>query len=407
MNFDKRRLARFALNAAGMALDGAARIASKVTPLQRRYHIAERLGGSWPKGPCLWLHGASLGECKMLLNLARSLQRDLSASFQGAAPRFLITTQKVEVLPYLEDRARGTADVAMAPADTPVALAAFVKQVQPQALVLGENELWPGYLSVMSRTSLRPSVALVSGRYRRCAPGADFSAIGFASMQTEADCRRISEAAGRSRLNPVVGGDWKLLGLLGDESSVSSSAVSDKDVDLALLSVHFPEWESLFEVIRVCKLRNQSVVLVPRCLEEVELFRHELQVCNVKTVDWPQVRQGGVSLVDRFGLTGQVLERSKLAFVGGSFCPKPGIHDFWEPLMAGVPACVGPYSNGHEDLVNELVQGGVLSRLAAPSDFENLDLVSKEQVQGFLSIEKEKVSSSYQQLLLYLEDLLK
>lgn len=396
------------------ALGAAAKVVGSFPSFDRKYHINRRLEGPWPEGPYLWLHGASLGECKVLLNLTKLLRRDIPL-----CPKILLTTQKVEVVPTLEKMGEGLVDVAIAPADTPAAMSKFIRKVQPQALILAENELWPGYLSSMSRTSLKPSVALVSGRFRKAFPGMDFSALGFVCMQTEADRQRVFDAVGNPKFRPMVGGDWKILSLLqsaeaaapanepvAGESSARENDIQ-KDVDLALLSVHFPEWESLSEIIRVCKLRNKSVVLMPRRLEEVELFRQELQANNVKVVEWPQVRQGGVTLIDQFGLTGQILERAQQAFVGGSFCPKPGIHDFWEPLLAKVPTCVGPYAGGHEDLVEELVQEGVIERLSSASDFENLDLVSEKQVQGFLDLEKEKVSDSYRQLLLFLEDLLK
>ncbi len=391
---------RAILDMGRFALGAVAKTVASVSPLDHKYHINDRLEGPWPKGPYLWLHGASLGECKMLLDLARLLRCDIPN-----CPKILLTTQKIEVLPYLEDHGTGIVDVAIAPADTPITMSKFVRNVQPIALVLAENELWPGYLSTMSRTSLKPSVALVSGRFRKAFPGTDFSALGFACMQTLADQERIVAAASRPKFNPGVGGDWKILpwALSGNEVP----AAQDKDVDVAMLSVHFAEWESLAEIIRNCKLRNKSVVLMPRRLEEVEIFRHELQQDNVKVVDWPQVRPGAVTLINQFGLTASILEKSKLAFVGGSFCPKPGVHNFWEPIQAGLPVCVGPYSFGHEDMVEELVREGVLHQLASASDFENLDLVEENQAQACLSVQKLKVSDSYRQLLLFLKDLLK
>lgn len=395
------------LDVGRFALGAVAKTVATVAPLDHKYHLNERLEGPWPKGPYIWLHGASLGECKMLLDLAKHLRHDIPE-----CPKLLITTQKIEVVPYLEDHGKGVVDVAMAPADSPISMSKFIRNVQPVALILAENELWPGYLSTMSRTSLKPSVALVSGRFRRAFPGTDFSALGFACMQSQADLERIVvAAASRPKFAPRIGGDWKILSWAlssgSDQPLDVAACCSKKDVDVSLLSVHFAEWESLSEIIRVCKLRDKSVVLMPRRLEEVEIFRHELKQNNVKIVDWPQVRQGGVTLIDRFGMTSQILERSKMAVVGGSFCPKPGIHNFWEPVQAGVPTCVGPYSFGHEDMVDELVREGVLYQLTSASDFENLDLVDENHAQACLSVQKSKVSDSYRQLLLFLEDLLK
>lgn len=401
------RVAPVVFNMAGRLAGTAAKASTRLKPLDRKFHVADRLNGPWVlesnQGPHLWLHGASLGECKMLLNLARFLKQDLKN-----CPRILLTTQKVEVLPYLEDAGKGLVEVALAPADVPAAMSNFMRNVRPVALILAENELWPGYLSIMSRTAVRPSVALVSGRYRRSLPGMDFASVGFACMQTGGDRERLMDMVDRKSFAPVVGGDWKLLPWAKEGSDdTASGSPAKKDVDVAFLSVHFEEWEPLIDILRYCRLRERSVVLMPRRLEEVELFRHELKSINAKVLDWPEVRPGAVALINQFGLTSQVLERSSLAVVGGSFCARPGIHDFWEPLRALVPTCVGPYANGHEDAVNELVCKGVVAQVQSASDFENLDLPAEDRIRECLDSEKTKILNSYQQLLVFLEDLLK
>ena len=158
---------------------------AKVPAIENRFHISERLDGDWPEGPFLWLHGASLGECRMLLSLAGFLQQDLPD-----CPKILITTQKPEVVQFLKNSGKDI-EAALAPADTPTSLAKFISKVKPIGLVLGENELWPGYLSAMGRLSLKPSVAIVSGRFHRALPFLDYSSVGFAAMQTGADSNRI------------------------------------------------------------------------------------------------------------------------------------------------------------------------------------------------------------------------
>ena len=85
-----------ALDIARMAVGSVAKAAAKIPAVESRFHINDRLNGPWPKGPFLWLHGASLGECRMLLNLAKFLQEDIEN-----CPKILLTTQKNEVLKFL------------------------------------------------------------------------------------------------------------------------------------------------------------------------------------------------------------------------------------------------------------------------------------------------------------------
>ena len=61
-------LARSVVGVVGMA-------ASKIAPLDERFAL-DQINGPWP-GSFLWLHGASLGECRMLLNVAKYIKKIL------------------------------------------------------------------------------------------------------------------------------------------------------------------------------------------------------------------------------------------------------------------------------------------------------------------------------------------
>ena len=183
------------LLAVGTAVKTVAKAVGKCPRLEREYHIEERLLGPWPSdGPYLWLHGASLGECRMLQGLAHALKEDLPN-----CPKILITTQKVEVASFLKDSCADVAEVAIAPADIPSALHSFVSSVQPLGLILAENELWPGYLSTMSKLSTRRNVALVSGRYRSTSATEANGSSRSTVRQSEA---RAQRSATRARSPP-------------------------------------------------------------------------------------------------------------------------------------------------------------------------------------------------------------
>lgn len=373
---------------------------AKVPAIENRFHISERLDGDWPEGPFLWLHGASLGECRMLLSLAGFLQQDLPN-----CPKILITTQKPEVVHFLKNSGKEI-EAALAPADTPTSLAKFISKVKPIGLVLGENELWPGYLSAMRRLSLKPSVAIVSGRFHRALPFLDYSSVGFAAMQTGADSNRIQSAFdGTCSAKAFIGGDWKLLSWA--KSGKEVTAPENPTVDTAFLSMHFAEWASLSRMILSSIKHQESVVLVPRRLEEVETFRKALLEQELIVTEWPLVQKGAVALVTKFGLVPEILKMSKTAVVGGSFSLTLGVHDFWEPLQNGVATCVGPYSRGQRETVCTLVREGVLTQLQTTAGFADRNKADIRMVQSFLERERLKITESYQKLVDFLKDLLK
>lgn len=373
---------------------------AKVPAIENRFHISERLDGDWPEGPFLWLHGASLGECRMLLSLAGFLQQDLPD-----CPKILITTQKPEVVHFLKNSGMDI-EAALAPADTPSSLAKFISKVKPIGLVLGENELWPGYLSAMRRLSLKPSVAIVSGRFHRALPFLDYSSVGFAAMQTGADSNRIQSAFdGTCSAKAFIGGDWKLLSWA--KSGKEVAAPENPTVDTAFLSMHFAEWASLSRMILSSIKHQESVVLVPRRLEEVETFRKALLEQELIVTEWPLVQKGAVALVTKFGLVPEILKMSRSAVVGGSFSLTLGVHDFWEPLQNGVATCVGPYSRGQRETVCTLVREGVLTQLQTTAGFADRNKADIRMVKSFLERERLKITESYLQLVEFLKDLLK
>ena len=388
------------LDIAREALGSVARAAAKVPVLDSKYHVKDRLRGPWPKGPFLWMHGASLGECTMLLNLAKFLKEDLPN-----CPRILMTTQKVEVLPFINEFGADV-EACVAPVDTPVTMKHFIASVQPLGLILAENELWPGYLSSMQRISAMPSEALVSGRFHRALPGIDFSAVGYASMQTGSDLSRFLGFAARANISRMmIGGDWKLLPWV--RSGVAVTAPENPTVDTAFISMHIQEWSSLCQMVVSSIKRQEAVVLMPRRLSEVAEFRKQLTDQELVVVDWPQVQKGAVSIVSQFGATKKVLAVSKSAVIGGSFCRTLGVHNFWEPLQQGVATCVGPYANGQKETVATLVREGVIAQIRSTAEYSRRNKPDVRLVQTFLAHESAKINDSYQQLVEFLKNLLK
>ena len=387
------------LDIARFALGSVAKAAAKVPVVESRFAISDRLLGPWPEGPFLWLHGASLGECRMLLNLARFLREDIEN-----CPKILITTQKTEVLKFLKEAGEDIC-ACIAPADTPSTMRSFISKVKPVGLILGENEFWPGYLSNMKRFSKRPSVAVVSGRYRRSIPGVDFSCVGFASMQTGGDLSRFLNVASRANIDQMmIGGDWKILPWVRSGKSVS--APENPTVDTVFVSMHMAEWASLCRMIVSSIKRQESVVLIPRRLNEVNAFRNVLSEQELTVVEWPLVQKGAVSIVSRFGLTKDVFAVSRTAIVGGSFCRGLGVHDFWEPLQMGVATCVGPFATGQKDAVASLVNAGVIAQLQSTAGYAKRNLPDPRLVSTFLANERTKVSDSYEHLVKFIKNLI-
>ncbi len=382
-------------------IGAVARVASKVSPLDEKFRIAGRLDGPFAKGPCLWMHGASLGECKMLLGLAKILAEEISD-----LPPVLITTQKVEVESFLKPLAaqRGVS-LSIAPLDAPRGMKCFLETAKPLMLVLAENELWPGFLSAMRRRFRFPSVALISGRFYHCLSAESFGCIGFISMQTASDLSRFMAASDYLvSAKAIVGGDWKLLPWA--KSAGENPERKEPLVETAFLSFHREEMKALGKMVELAMSAGEAVAVAPRFESEVSIFREAFLKRNVSVVEWPAAKRGAVSLVTAYGKLSEVLRVSRSAVVGGSFARSLGVHDFWEPLRMNVPTCIGPYFRGQREAVRSLLHEKALAQIQKPSEFLNRKFPSAENVERFLSREREKILSSYEAFRRYVETVL-
>lgn len=382
-------------------LDVAA-VAGKAVPgADEKYLLKQRQEGPWIEGPCFWFHGASLGECKVLLNLAEFLQRDVP-NF----PQVLITTQKAEVVSYLQEHCHGKIASAIAPLDSPKALKKFMLQVRPIGLVLAENELWPGYLSSMRCLNVRPSIALISGRFRNALPAMDYSGLGFVSTQTERELSRLHQKARYQKFNEeMVGGNWKLLPWAFECNAVLPSR-ENLPVDVTFGSLHLNEWKGVRTIVMKVVAQNGTVVVAPRRMEEADAFKKALQQENIPVLSWPEIKAGAVSIVESFGHLKEVYSQSKTAVMGGSFVHNPGVHDFWEPIQMGVTTFVGPYVKGQEDMAEVLLRAHVLKQIRQPEDFTLDAPVDLKVISNYLEEEKKKIQKSYMQLKEFLQRLM-
>ncbi|MDF1729703.1 MAG: glycosyltransferase N-terminal domain-containing protein, partial [Sulfitobacter sp.] len=122
--------------------------------------INERLARNMPRrmpgGTLVWLHGASVGESQLLLELGQRLlekRPDLLLLFTSQ------TQTSARLLgPALPDRAIHL----MAPLDTPAIARRFIRHWQPDLCIFGEGEFWPNLILEAEKAGAKR--ALVNGR---------------------------------------------------------------------------------------------------------------------------------------------------------------------------------------------------------------------------------------------------
>lgn len=353
-----------------------------------KFLIRKRLNGPWSHKPnanknCIWLHGASLGECKVLVNVAQRLQRDLSGI------QILITTQKAEIIETLKKQAGEKINVSIAPAPLHFAVKKFYNQVKPKALILCENELWPAYLKIASQKNF--NVALISGRFHNAAPWAKLNVIKFSTFQTESDKKRFEHFKNSHKTDSQQYCNWKLLSASKNEACTNAQETSiarntNKNFEIGFLSVHFSEWNAIQNLVDNYSQAGKKILLAPRRLEEVNLFKNATSKFE---------GHANITILKKFGVFQEYIPQCKYAVMGGSFVKHPGIHNFLEPLALGVPTFVGPFATGETEFVSTLLEQKILTRIPNGAQTLPSPLANFEQITTFLTEEKNKVERSY------------
>ncbi|MEL7482276.1 MAG: glycosyltransferase N-terminal domain-containing protein, partial [Pseudomonadota bacterium] len=109
-----------------------------------------------PAGQLIWLHGASLGESRLLLRMADALGRDRPET------QFLFTSQTTTSADMVGRNAKKVARHQMAPVDTPAAVSRFIDHWQPDLGIFAEGEIWPNL--IMAAKAAGTPLVLVNAR---------------------------------------------------------------------------------------------------------------------------------------------------------------------------------------------------------------------------------------------------
>jgi 3-deoxy-D-manno-octulosonic-acid transferase len=345
-----------------------------------RWRLADRLGaGSRPHGnpgrPAIWLHAASLGECKGLWAFARTLgDRDAD---------IVLTANTTAGLDFLRKQAGRDAEPArwtarLAPLDHPRVVAHFLRAHGIRALILFEVELWPHWIFAARRANvpvLWISARLTQKARRRYAGTPLFAAalrrvlegIAWTQAQTPAEAEILR---GLGCASVEAGGDLRGLHYLGEAGAGSGAA--DRGIPwgarsgIAFVSIHAGELPALVPQIAAAGTET-PLTIFPRRMEELPEF---VKALAPQGFALHSQRPGSAHLlVDAFGLVGETLAHCRLAVIGGSFIPDDTIggHNLWEPLVAGTRIVIGPHHGNQEYLARRLADGGLL-RIASVQD---------------------------------------
>lgn len=337
---------------------------------------ARRLPGRRP-GPLVWLHGASVGESSLLLELGNRLL----AERPGIMLVFTSQTQTSARLlgPLLPDNAIH----AMAPLDTPKIARRFIQHWKPDLCIFAEGEIWPNLIYEAQKQGAR--TALVNARMTdKSAAGWSRARGLFRSLVGKFDILLAADSDTAGRLEDLLGRAVRTVGNL--KSAIPPPQANE--VEFARLSKGFAEGrrillaasthpgEEEFFLEAAGQIEDAALIIAPRHPErgaEIEDLlkkrglRHARRSKNV-TPD----KKDRVLLADTMGEMGLWFRLADAVYLGGGNTEGVGGHNPLEPVRLNRPVATGPHVFNFADMMADLENRGLVHTVtdtAALTDF--------------------------------------
>lgn len=308
--------------------------------------LAERLGRGG-NGPVLWLHGASHGE----ITSARWLVGAVTAAHPGLA--VLITCNNPTARAMVQGWALPGVQAALAPWDTPVAVARFLRSWQPRALVMIENELWPERLAACRAAGV-PVIAIgarmsqgSARNWGRLAPGlmrAMLGGLAFVTAQDAAsETRLLALGLPPDRLGPRL----MLKAQAAGATPLTTTGPVARHRCLLAASTHEGEEEAVLHAFRQARDAGafDLLIIAPRHPARAPAIAalvaaSGLPMAQRSSGAEPQAGTA-VYLADTFGEMPLWYAMAGVTFIGGTFADKGG-HTPFEPAAQGSALVHGP-----------------------------------------------------------------
>ncbi|MGL1861843.1 MAG: 3-deoxy-D-manno-octulosonic acid transferase [Pseudodesulfovibrio sp.] len=359
--------------------NGAWKVALPLLKLNHRLRDGweqRTLSGGMPAPAHLWIQAASGGEAYLAWEVLKGLKSPFKETL-----RVLVTTntlQGYETLSRAADEINASqSGIAVQPwyfpFDAPDIMRRIVNHVSPQAALILETEIWPGFLNACKEMGVR--VLLANGRMTTKSLGGYMSWPGlFRSLGPER-IMAVSEKNGR-RFGTLFGRDriWIMPNIKFDRMAAAGPMARKNNPlkDIIPQRSDFVVFGSVRkqELSQVTKLAsglirakpNTILGLFPRHMHHIPLWEKAMDMAGL---NWTlrsklnaPVKPGTIVLWDTFGELVPAYGLAKAAFVGGSLAPLGG-QNFLEPLTCGVTPITGPHWKNFAWVGREIIDNGL------------------------------------------------
>lgn len=313
-----------------------------------------------PRGPLVWMHGASVGETRVLLQLHAALsarRSDLSFLFTSG------TRTSAGLLAQPPARALHQ----FAPIDSVDVARRFLAHWRPDLAVFAESDLWPNLIEEAASAGVKLALvnARMSGRSLASwsrSPQTAAHLLKRFDLILAADTRTadgLGALAGRAIEKP---GNLKraAAALTYDEAALRTArtACGSRPAWLAA-STHAGEDEIVLDAHARLRARRPDALLIiaPRHPDRGGAIAALANNAPRRSTGAP-IGDGPVFVADTIGEMALFYALAPVALVAGSLLPSLRGHNPVEPAQLDCAILTGPYVNSFDDIFAELLAEG-------------------------------------------------
>lgn len=320
----------------------------------------------------IWVHAVSVGEAISAVPFIREIQK------QYPKIPIVVTT----MTPTGSDRVKAafakelnqTIFHSYVPYDIPFAVEAFIKRVNPIALILMETEIWPNLITICHAHRISMMIAnarlspqsLKHYKMGRSIVKPLMEKITFIGAQSAMDSERFIEIGAPIERVKTVGNikfdiSWPSE-VIQKGKALREQLGTHRKVWIAA-STHEGEEAIVFRAYHQLKRQFSDLLLllVPRHPERFQKVAQLCEAANLKiakrTENKPCSNETDVFLGDTMGEMGVFYAASDVVFVGGSFAPIGG-HNLLEPAALSLPILTGPHLHNFVYISEVLLAAG-------------------------------------------------
>ncbi|WP_371397020.1 3-deoxy-D-manno-octulosonic acid transferase [Fretibacter rubidus] len=327
-----------------------------------------------PNGSLVWMHGASVGECTMLLPLIAKL------TAERPDINMLITSGTMTAAKLLETRLPANAVHQYVPLDHPKYVARFIAHWKPDVAIWAESEIWPNLIKATKDSGAK--LALLNARMsEKSIEGWTKRKASAAAIFAQFDLILAADEMTGNSLSWILDKDVETSGNLKDaapvlpvdkaELAAFKKALPRRKVWCAA-STHDGEDDIMLRAHKTLLARSPSAVLIlaPRHPERADdiitLIRdHGLSFAQRSKAEMPTA-DTQVYLLDTIGDMGLAYRLAKMTFVCGSTIAGLSGHNPLEPARLGSAVMTGAHIASFAESYMSMFKYSAAKRVMSP-----------------------------------------